>query len=58
MEYLLLEIARDFSVFYLIRHLTSKRADLARLGGGGGKLQGQVHLTFVTGFCLGGTTLK
>ena len=37
---------RDVSVFYLFRHLTSKRADLARLGGElGGKLRGQVHLT-------------
>ncbi len=36
---------RDVSVFYLFRHLTSKRADLARLGGElGGKLRGQVHL--------------
>ena len=38
-------LVREVSVFYLFRHLTSKRADLARLGGElGGKLQGQVHL--------------
>ncbi len=37
---------REVSVFYLFRHLTSKTADLARLGGElGGKLRGQVHLT-------------
>ena len=37
---------RDVSVFYLLRHLASTKADLARLGGKlGGKLRGQVHLT-------------
>ena len=40
----LLLYIRDVSVFYLFRHLTSTRADLARLGGEfGGKLRGQVH---------------
>ncbi len=39
-------LIRDVSVFYLFRHLTSKRADLARLGQElGGKLRGQLHLT-------------
>ncbi len=32
----LMFLNRDVSVFYLFRHLTSKRAELARLGGGVG----------------------
>ncbi len=43
---LLFTLLYFITVFYLFRHLISKRADLARLGGElGGKLRGQVHLT-------------